>query len=262
MARTPIRFDDGAGYEQMMGVWSRLAGEDFIKWLQPKPGLQWIDIGCGNGVSTAMIVELCSPSAIQGVDPSEALLAYARSRLPGGVATFRQAEGGALPFPDGSFDIAMMALVIFFLPDPAAGVAEMVRVIRPGGRVTAYAWDIPGGGFTLEPIFAAMREIGMQPTLPPNPDAARAEALRELWTQAGLVDVETRKIVVQRSFADFDDFWATSLKGPGASMGFATIAPDVFQRLKQTVQARLGADAAGRVTCTAWANAVQGRKPA
>lgn len=94
----------------MMGIWRRLAGEVFLDWLRPPSGLKWIDIGCGNGASTAMIVDRCAPSEIQGIDPSE-----------GQLAEFRQGEGPALPFSDGSFDIAVMALVIFFLPDPSQG---------------------------------------------------------------------------------------------------------------------------------------------
>ena len=66
----------------------------------------------------------------------------------------------ALPFPDDSFDAAVMALVIFFVPDPAKGVAEMVRVVRPDGPVATYAWDMMGGGFPMEPIQAEKRARG------------------------------------------------------------------------------------------------------
>ena len=52
----------------------------------------------------------------------------------------------ALPFPDERFDSAVMALVIFFARDPATGVAEMRRVVRPGGTVASYIWDMLGGG--------------------------------------------------------------------------------------------------------------------
>jgi ubiquinone/menaquinone biosynthesis C-methylase UbiE len=67
------------------------------------------------------------------------------------VAKFRQGDAMALPFPEDRFDAAVMALVIFFVPDPAKGVAEMVRVVGPGGMVAAYAWDTMGGGFPQEP---------------------------------------------------------------------------------------------------------------
>jgi ubiquinone/menaquinone biosynthesis C-methylase UbiE len=80
MAEQQIRFDDGAAYERMMGAWSRLAGDIFLDWLAPRPGLRWIDIGCGNGAFTERVVERCSPAEIQGNDPSEGQLAFARAR--------------------------------------------------------------------------------------------------------------------------------------------------------------------------------------
>ena len=128
-----IRFDDGAAYERYMGKWSQLAGETFLDWLAPESGLRWLDVGCGNGAFTEMIVERCAPVSVHGIDPSEAQLAFARTRPASRVAQFRQGDAMALPFPDDTFDAAVMPLVIFFVPDPARGVAEMARVVCPGG---------------------------------------------------------------------------------------------------------------------------------
>ena len=140
-----IRFDDGAAYERMMGIWSRIVGDVFLDWLGARSGLQWIDVGCGNGAFTELIVARCAPAEVQGIDPSEGQLAFAPARSTAGVAEFRTDEAMALHFPDHTFDAAVMALVIFFVPDPVKGVAEMARVVRPGGMVAAYAWDIPSG---------------------------------------------------------------------------------------------------------------------
>ena len=147
MAEIQIRYNDGAGYERYMGHWSRLAGDIFLNWLSPPPGLRWIDIGCGNGALTELLVERCAPAEVQGIDPSEAQLAFARTRPGARMAEFRLGDAMKLPFAPGRFDVAVMALVIFFVPDPAQGVAEMVRVVRPGGTVATYVWDILGGGF-------------------------------------------------------------------------------------------------------------------
>jgi ubiquinone/menaquinone biosynthesis methyltransferase len=143
MAEPQIRFDDGAGYERMMGKWSRLAGEVFLDWLKPPSGLRWIDVGCGNGAFTELLAERCAPAEIQGVDPSEAQLAFARARHSADIAQFRQGDAMALSFADNSFDAAAMALVIFFVPEPPAGVAEMARVVRPGGRVVVLELTTP-----------------------------------------------------------------------------------------------------------------------
>jgi ubiquinone/menaquinone biosynthesis C-methylase UbiE len=256
-----IRFDDGAAYERMMGIWSRIVGDVFLDWLAPRSGLQWIDVGCGNGAFTELIVARCAPAEVQGIDPSEGQLAFARARSTAGVAEFRPGDAMALPFPDHTFDAAVMALVIFFVPDPVKGVAEMARVVRPGGMVAAYAWDIPSGGLPNEPIQVEMRAMGVQPLLPPNVNAGRLDALRELWTGAGLDAVETRQITVQRTFESFDEFWTTSLLGGGIGPVIATMPPGDVKLLKTRVRARLHADMTGRFTANALANAVMGRMP-
>jgi ubiquinone/menaquinone biosynthesis C-methylase UbiE len=259
MADQTIRFDDGAGYERMMGTWSRLAGGIFIDWLAPRSGLRWIDIGCGSGAFTELLVERCAPAEVQGIDPSEGQLAYARARPAARLAQFSRGDAMALPFSADRFDAAVMALVIFFVPVPAKAIAEMVRVVSPGGMVATYAWDMLGGGFPQEPILAEMRAMGLTPVRPPQMGASRMEALRHLWTGAGLEAVETREIAVQRTFADFDDFWTTNLKGPSVAPTIAAMNSADVESLKARVRACLPADAAGRITCDARANAIKGR---
>ncbi len=168
----------------------------------------------------------------------------------------------ALPFLQDRFDTAVMALVIFFVPDPAKGVAEMVRVVCPGGTVTTYAWDMLGGGFPLEPIQAEMRAMGLKPVLPPSSGASRMEALRSLWMGAGLEAVETREITVQRTFTNFDEFWTTCLLAASLRPMVAAMESADVERLKTRVHERLPADAAGRITYSARANATKGRVPA
>ena len=262
MAEFKIRFDDGAGYERMMGVWSRLAGNIFLDWLALPPGLRWVDVGCGNGAFTELIVDRCAPAEIQGIDPSQGQLAFARTRPAARVAQFQLGDAMALPFPEHRFDVAVMALVLFFVPDPAKGVAEMVRVVRPGGTITAYLWDLPGGGFPMEPVQAEMHAMGFPIVRPPSADASRMDVLRGLWTDAGLEQVETREITVQRTFTDFDDLWAICLLSPSVAAVLATMASGDVDRLKERLRARLPADAGGRITYGARANAIKGRVPA
>src|SRR5258708_2006985 len=211
MAAQEIRFNDGAAYERMMGVWSRLAGEVFLDWLAPPAGLRWVDVGCGNCAFTQLLVERCAPLEVQGIHPSPAQLAFAPRPPAAPAAGFPHGSAMQLPFPDGGFDAAVMALVIFFVPDPSKGVAEMARVVCPGGTIAAYAWDVLGGGFPLEPIRLEMEAMGVEIPQPPSAGASRMEALRELWRTAGLEGIETREITGQRSFTDFDDFWTMSL---------------------------------------------------
>ena len=85
-----IRFDDGASYEQMMGTWSRLAGEVFIDWLAPPPHQRWIDICRGSGAFTQIIVDRSAPTDVRGVDRSADQLRFAQSRSAAQLAVFRE----------------------------------------------------------------------------------------------------------------------------------------------------------------------------
>ena len=256
-----IRFDDGQAYEDFMGQWSAKAGHAFLDWLNPTPGMRWVDVGCGNGAFTELLVERCAVRDVLGVDPSEGQLAYARTRLARTHARFERGDAMALPCADASADCAVMALVIFFVPEPARGVAEMARVVRPGGGVCAYAWDILGGGFPYFALQDEMARLGHKPMMPPRVEAAQMAALHSAWTDAGLVDVETHEIAVERTFADFDAFWRAASNGPAIGPRMSTTSPADAQLLKDRLRARLPTAADGRITYGARANAVRGRKP-
>ncbi len=258
MSDNRIRFEDGAGYERMMGKWSQLVGEPFLDWLALPPGLRFADIGCGNGAFTELIAARCAPAAVDGIDPSEGQLAFARQRPVAGMARFQQGDAMALPFVDGSFDAALMALVLFFVPDPARAVQEMRRVTRPGGCVAAYLWDFEGGGFPLQPIQAEMRAMGLQPALPPSVGVAAMPALQAQWQAAALHQVETRVFTVERRFDDFDSFWETSLLGTSMQAGLDRLGPQRAAELRQRVKQRLAPAADGSVTYPAHANAIKG----
>jgi SAM-dependent methyltransferase len=261
MPQPPLIFDDGAAYERGMGGWTQLAGQIFLDWLAMPTGLRWIDIGCGNGAFTELVIGRCVPSEIQGIDPSDGQLAFARTRPGARGAVFQKGGAMALPFEAAHFDAAVMALVIFFVPEPAKGVAEMVRVLRPGGTIAAYAWDMPGGGFPFEPIQAEMRTMGFDTAGPPRPDASRLTEMRRLWESAGLEAVETREIAVRRTFADFDAYWDSSTTGASMRPTLAAMTGGDIERLRARVRARLAADGGGPVTCPARANAIKGRLP-
>jgi SAM-dependent methyltransferase len=261
MTQQEVRFEDGAAYERMMGIWSRIAGNVFLDWLGVPPGLRWIDIGCGNGAFTELVIERTAPSAVEAIDPSPAQLAFARTRQGARLARFQEGSAMELPFPANTFDVASMALVIFFVPEPAQGVAEMARVVKPGGLVASYAWDILGGGFPPEPIRAQMRDMGLTPMGPPHPEAASMPELRELWAGAGLEHVETREITVQRSFTDFEEFWTVNLLGSSVGPMVKKMPPADVARLKEGARARLPADRDGRIVASGRANAIKGRVP-
>lgn len=242
-----------------MGKWSQPTGRSFLEWLQPEPGWRWLDVGCGNGAFTELLLDRCGPARVSGIDPSEAQLAYARSRFEGRTVELRQADAMALPFESDAFDAAVMPLVIFFVPDPAVGVAEMVRVVRPDGTVCAYAWDMPGQAFPYAVVMEELRALGLTPPTPANPEASRLEVLERLWTGAGLRDVRTTSITVERTFGSFAEYWDTLLCAPTAASTLKVMDAATTSRLQDTLRRRLPADADGRITYSARAHAVAGR---
>lgn len=254
-----IRFTDAAAYERYMGVWSQKAGATFLDWLAPAKGLRWLDVGCGNGAFTETIINTCAPSSVRGIDPAEAQIAHARARFAPGIADFQIGDAMALPFPDKAFDVAVMPLVIFFVPDPGKGVAEMARVVSAGGLVAAYAWDMAGRGFPYETLRDELRAMNLPVPQAPSEDASRLDVMHDLWTRAGLDAIETRAITVSRTYPDFDDYWTTILGAPSTGATLKALPPEQMATLKSNVRGRVSIQRDGRVVCDGTANAVKGR---
>lgn len=256
-----IAFNDGVAYERYMGRWSRLAGDAFLEWLRPPAGLRWLDIGCGNGAFTEMIAERCAPASIHGIDPSEAQLSFARTRPVLGAADFRTGDAMALPFAAAAFDAAVMPLVIFFVPVPAHGVAEMARVVAPGGVVCAYAWDMLGGGFPYALLRQELKAMDQDVPTEPHPEAAQLASLRDMWAGAGLDAIETHVLEVQRTFSDFEDYWQTVLGSPSMGAKLAAMPAAAIATLQQRVRGRLPAGGSVPFTQGARCHAVKGVRP-
>jgi ubiquinone/menaquinone biosynthesis C-methylase UbiE len=253
-------FTDGEAYEQFMGRWSRLVGDIFIEWLDTPKGLRWLDVGCGNGAFTERLVDLCKPSEVVGIDPSGAQLEYARKRLASHRAVFQEGNAHNLPYDEGSFDAAAMALVIQFLSEPAKAVAELARVVRPGGLIATYTWDAPGGGMPNQPVIRAIRSLGIAYPFPPSIRHSTRDAMITLWNETGLEEVDATVIRVPIRFADFEEFWAATASGVGP-MGktIEELGPDRREALRARLRDQLAVAADGSVTYEAFANAVKGR---
>jgi len=161
-------FTDGEAYEKRIGRWSRLVGETFLDWLAVPKGMRWLDVGCGNGAFTAVLIARCDPAAVSAIDPSEGMLSYARTRPDATLAEFHVGDAQALPYRDRSFDAATMALAISFIPDPLKAIAEN-EAHRTSRRLGSHlyvgpAWrrhsdrtDVPGPGVTWHCLFDTRR---------------------------------------------------------------------------------------------------------
>jgi hypothetical protein len=137
----------------------------------------------------------------------------------------------------------------------------MARVVRPGGSVSSYSWDIPGGGFPYHALQEEMAKFGTPPLWPPSAEASRMDNLRRLWADAGLIDLRTREITVERSFDDFETFWRIARTGPRLAPRFATMSPGDLRLMEERMRERFAPGADGRITYRAHANAIEGRVP-
>lgn len=255
-------FTDGEAYELVTGRWSRVAGEIFLDWLSPPKCLRWLDVGCGTGAFTELVLRRCAPNAISGVDPAEDQIAFARGRAGASHVDYRLGDALSLPFGDDEFDIAVMALVIGYLPDRAKAVAEMKRVVRRGGTVATYVWDGPDSGHPQQPLFDALNEMGVELGGMPGDQDRPIGALRNLFDASGLEDVTSRSIEIQQTFKDFDEFWtAQTALGNRSVQAIRKMSDSDLDRFKALLRERLPTDNGSRIAYTARANAVKGRVP-
>lgn len=255
-------WQSGAGYEAYVGRWSRRVAETFIGGLAVPAGQRWVDVGCGTGAVTETILRLADPAAVVGVDPSESFVTFARAQVVDPRASFAIGDGAALPFPDHVADVAVSGLVLNFVPEPVAMLAEMRRVTRPGGTVAIYVWDYADGMELMRHFWDAAIE---------QDEAVRArseslmfeickpEPLRSAFGQAGLTDIDVQPIDVPTVFRDFDDYWQPFLMAtapaPRHAMG---LSEDDREDLRGRLAARLPTQADGTIHLTARAWAARG----
>lgn len=258
MSEPLIRFDDALKYDRFMGIWSQIVADDFIKWLAPKPKESWVDVGCGSGAFSRKIMSSWAPETISGIDPSASQIEFAKSLNLGPNIRFEVGDAQNLPYPDKTFDNAVMALVLFFVSEPARGLAEMLRVVRPFGTVAAYVWDIFGEGLPLNLIHSEMRKRDISYPIPPSAEVSRIPALCALWSQAGLSDVKTNIIAVQRRYDSFQDFWDINTGSPALSETIQKLAPKQLADIRQAVKKKVAIDASGALAVSAHVNAIKG----
>jgi len=262
MPEVNVTFDAAEDYERLMGQWSRLVGERFLDWLAPAKGLAWLDVGCGTGAFTELVLNRAAPRSIAGIDPAPTQIEHARRRAPN--ADVRVADATALPFEDGAFDLATSALVINFIPDRPAAFREMHRVLRPGGIVSAYQWDrrADENHSPHAPMEDGLRAIGANVLHPPVAPEATPDGARAALDRAGFIDVAITTIDARRSFDTFDAYCDAQAM-PISPVGKSMMALDEVQRaeLKTLMRRMLPAGDDGSVSYSSRALAFKARKP-
>jgi SAM-dependent methyltransferase len=264
-AETTDVWASGDAYEPYVGRWSRAVAREFLVWLAVPPGARWLDVGCGTGALSGVILGAAQPSDLVAIDPSSDYVGYAQSRLTDPRLRFEVGDARALPFPSAAFDVVVSGLVLNFVPEPATALSEMARVVRPGGVVGAYVWDYAGGmelmwrfwtaAVTLDPA-AIERDEGRR-----FADVCRPDGLADLFRGAGLRGVETRAVDVPTVFRDFDDYWTPFLGGQGPAPGYAmALSAEHRADLRERIRSNLPVAADGSIALTARAWAVRGER--
>lgn len=238
-------------YDRFMGRYSSRLSAGLADLAGVEAGQTALDVGCGPGALTSELVRRLGAEAVAAVDPSESLLAGARERHP--EVDVRLAPADDLPFPDDAFDIALAQLVVHFMPDPVAGLAEMARVTRPGGVVAASVWDYAGGRAPISAFWTAARESSPDVTDESGLAGAREHHLAALFEAAGLRDVEEAEVTATVELESFDAWWEPFALGVGPAGAYAASLDETALTAVRERCRELLPEAPFTLTATAWA---------
>jgi len=249
-------------YDAYVGRWSRLVAREFVGWLGLPSALRWLDLGCGTGIVTETVLELAAPAEVLGVDPSEVFVTAARKRIRDPRARFQVADARAIPLGDAGIDVSASGLVLNFVSDHARAIAEMRRVVRPGGTIALYVWDYAGemqmmrhfwnAATALDSNARSLDEGALFPI-------CRPERLQTLFKDRGIQRPECVTLDVPMAFTDFNDFWSPFLGGEGPAPSYVrTLSNHRQATLRKHVRAALPVAADGSIHLIARAFAVRG----
>ena len=234
-----------------MGRYSVLLSPQMADLAGVRAGHRVIDVGCGPGALTAELVRRVGPQSVAAVDPSAPFVAATQARNPG--VDVRLASAERLPFPDWAFDAALAQLVVHFMSDPVAGLAEMARVTRDEGVVAACVWDHAAGQGPLSLFWEAAHELDPDVEDESRLAGAREGHLAELFEAAGLHDVEEATLSPSLEHESFEAWWEPFSGGVGPAGSYvAKLDTERRAELRERCRAMLPT-APFTLTARAWA---------
>jgi SAM-dependent methyltransferase len=251
---------DGAAYERFLGRWTRLLATPLLDFAaQPEGAL--LDVGCGTGSLAFAMKDRWPARRVAGVDIARPYIDYALAAAGDNAPEFQVADAAALPFADGDFALAASQLVLSFVGDPDGAVAQMRRVVRPGGVIVAAVWDFRGGLVFQRMLWDTA--AGVDAAAGAARDRLFSHALSlpdglvNLFVRAGLSEVHRSSLTIRMEYANFDDYWTPLLGGQGPFGGFVrSLVPERRLRIEELVRAAYlsGApDGPRSLAATAWA---------
>jgi SAM-dependent methyltransferase len=238
-------------YDRFMGRYSVPLASEFADLAGVVAGQRVLDVGCGPGALTTALVERLGASAVTAIDPSEPFVAAAQQRHPG--VDVRRAGAEQLPFQDAEFDAALAQLVVHLMEDPTAGLAEMARVTREGGVVSACVWDYAGGRGPVSALWDAARELDPDVVDESDLAGARESHLAQLFEASGLHEIEEATLSIRVEHSSFEEWWEPMTLGVGPAGSYAAgLDPERQVELRERCRETLP-DAPFVLTAYAWA---------
>jgi ubiquinone/menaquinone biosynthesis C-methylase UbiE len=213
----------GNPYDRFMGRWSKLIAQEFLHWLPVPDNKGWLDIGCGTGALSSLVLATKHPKEILAIDSSPEFIAFGRKMNTNPRLRFEVASAQSLPAASNSFDVVISGLALNFVPQPEQAVTEMVRVTKPGGTVAAYVWDYAEGMQMLRlfwDVVVALDKNASELDEAVRFPICRETKLKKLFRDSGLQEVKLRSVEVPTNFSSFDDYWQPFLSGVGPAPGY------------------------------------------
>jgi SAM-dependent methyltransferase len=242
---------DSNSYQRFIGRYSEPLAVKFAALADFKPGQDALDVGCGPGALTTQLVERLGQPAVAAIDPSELFVEAVRSRFP--QVDVRRGSAEELPFPDDRFDCVLAQLVVHFMTDSVTGLREMARVARPDGVVGACVWDHAGGTGPLAVFWRAVVELDPEAHDESGLNGVREGHLAELFTAAGLRDIDSTVLTVRVGYAGFDEWWETFTLGVGPAGAYvASLDNERRERLRARCAQLLPTNAPFEISAAAW----------
>jgi len=224
-----FRFD-GDAYDNFMGRYSRVLATLFADFAGVTADMRVLDVGAGTGALTAELV--ARGASVAAADPSPEFVAVLRERFPN--LEVEEAPAESLPYGAGVFDLALAQLVVAFVSDGPAAVAEMARVAR---RVAVCMWGVEEVDM-FAAIDRAAEAVGASRATEPR-RYRTAQEIHDLLAPHGAV--ETAELDVTAGYGDFEEFWQAMDHGVGpAGQWLASLAPEQREQAHAELFRELG----------------------
>lgn len=232
-ARKPLDTTAAEAYEKfLVPTLNAPVAVDIVELASPQPGEQVLDVACGTGIAVRLVAPHVAPGGrVVGLDIDHAMIAVAQSlapSVPGVNVEWRCASAMEMPFETGSFDLALCLQGLQYLPNYAAGLAEIRRVLKSDGRLVAAVWRSLEECRGQRAIVQALVRRDVDVTLIRKAySMGDPERVRKLAGDAGFRKLETRTASTTTRFASAKEFVeALAAGGPSSRLALSKVPGD------------------------------------